>query len=90
MEKSKEEWARQHLAQMGNQDPKPESIQYYVDLVTPGTMVYNEAEQDLNRWAALQYKRWVDRDEEEALIQHEVEVEHREGKTLAELYNVDE
>jgi len=90
MEKTKEEWARQHLAQVGNHDPKPESIQLYIDMITPGSYVYNNSEQGMSLWLLRNYKAWVARDEELAKDLYEMDQASTAGRTLAELYNDDE
>jgi hypothetical protein len=82
-DKSKEEWARRHLLQMGNDDPNPESMQFYVDLITPDTLCYDP-------FFERQYNRWVVRDESEAELEFAKKKEEASKKTLNEQYVTDE
>lgn len=81
--KTPEEWARRHLAQAGNINPRLESIQFYVDLVTPGSKLYDI-------FYYQQYNRWLMRDEEQALVDYNEKVAEASTKTLNERYIEDE
>ena len=83
MEKSREEWARRHLAQMGNEEPLESSIQVYVDLISPGSDTFQQFFLD-------QYNRWVERDEVLAVIEYDLQSEDASKKTLNERYIEDE
>ena len=83
VEKTKEEWAKQHLAQMGNTDPKPESVLYYLGFLDPDCDHYDI-------FFVKQYERWRDRDEAVALATYEEKVAEASTKTLNQRYIEDE
>ncbi|HEY1645930.1 MAG TPA: hypothetical protein VGF75_06220 [Candidatus Saccharimonadales bacterium] len=79
VDKTKEEWARRHLLQMGNDEPTSVSINFYVDLITPGTVGYDP-------FFERQYKRWVKRDEVQAALEYDKKSAEAMTKTLNEQY----
>ena len=83
VDKTKEEWAKRHLAQMGNEEPLESSIQVYVDLISPGSDTFQQFFLD-------QYNRWVERDEVLAVIEYDLQSEDASKKTLNERYIEDE
>ena len=83
VDKTKEEWAKRHLAQMGNEEPLESSIQVYIDLITPGSETFQQFFLD-------QYNRWVARDEVLAVIGYDLQSEDASKKTLNERYIEDE
>ena len=83
VDKTKEEWAKRHLAQMGNEEPLESSIQVYVDLISPGSDTFQQFFLD-------QYNRWVKRDEEQAVLVYDNQSEEASKKTLNERYIADE
>jgi tRNA isopentenyl-2-thiomethyl-A-37 hydroxylase MiaE len=82
-DKTKHEWALRHLAQMGNTEPKEESIQYYLGLLDSESDHYDF-------FFVKQYERWKDRDEDQALEEYEEKVAEASTKTLNERYIEDE
>jgi hypothetical protein len=81
--KTKEEWARRHLAQMGNEEPTQSAIDYYLGFLDPNCDHYDQ-------FFVVQYQRWVARDEDAARLAYDDQSAEARKKTLNERYIEDE